>query len=96
MKLFTIQLLIFMMMSCTKTNVTFKHHWQAEAGHDNQNMNHAFFCDAADYLGTDTVELDNTKEYDSTKFGATAGSIVMDPKSVDGNRYYHKLLSQID
>ena len=88
------------MMSCTKNNVTFKHHWIAKEGHDISTWNHAAFCFASDSVGIDTVELDNTKALDSTKFWQGVGSIVFHSRvQVSDSLYdrkYCKLIVQID
>lgn len=100
MKSFLILLTVFMMMSCAKTNVTFKHHWIAQEGHDIATFNHAVFCAADDYEKIDTVELDNTTAYDSTKFGPHVGSIFFHSRiqvtDTLYDRKYYELKSQID
>lgn len=97
MKKYLLIVLTLSMIACNKSNITFNHHWEAEAYHDNRAVSAAFTCDKPDYLGIDTIDLTNTILVDSTKFYPEAGSIVFDPGGkVSGNRYYHRLRVQID
>lgn len=93
----TLTLTIF---GCQKSNYNFKHHFLAKEGHDISTYDHATFCDSSDYLGTDTVELDNTTVYDSTKFGEHPGSIVFHSRVETAGgmweRRYCLLLQQIN
>lgn len=106
MKKLLIAAATILLISCTKTNVTFKHRWVAKEWHDRTTFDAAVFCDSSktDYMGTDTVELDNTTVYDRTKFGEQPGSIVFHipngkvPTDVPGifDRYFSELKVQID
>lgn len=93
----------FCITSCIKSNITFKHRWKVQEGHDKQVWSHATFCDSIDYGIIDTIELNNTAVYDSTKFGEHVGSIYLfpgqpgflDPFNIY-DRYYCVLLEQLD
>ena len=94
---------LFFLTACTKSNITFKHHFRVQEAHDRTTWDHAF-CDSSAFGKIDTVELDNTAEYDSTKFGIHAGSILFHipngrvETDIPGiyDRYYFKVLEMID
>jgi hypothetical protein len=88
-------LLIVLGISCTKTNVTYKHHWIAKEGHDISTWSHAAFCFAYDSIGMDIVELDNTTAYDSTKFGMHRGSIVFHSRVKVSDSLYDRKYCQL-
>jgi hypothetical protein len=101
---YSILFMLWAFIGCSKTNVTLKHYWKVQEGHDLTTWNHAAFCSASDYGVIDTVELDNTASYDSTKFGMREGTIYFFPKNgriptADPEifeRNYCKLLIQIN
>lgn len=94
---------ILLAVGCTKNNITFKHHFIAKEWHDKAGWDAATFCDSSktDYLGMDTVELDNTAEYNPNKFEYGVGDIMFHrrvPTDTPGvyDRYFSELEVQIN
>jgi hypothetical protein len=86
-------LFILLLAACNKSQ-PIVNQWQALKYHDTETINHAFACSSSDYIGIDTIKV-ITGPLDSNKFYLEPGSIYQDPKNVDGNRTYWKLLNQL-
>lgn len=101
MKKLLIATLTLSLIACQKSNITFHHFYQVQEAHDRTTWDHAF---CAEFGKIDTVELTNTTEYDSSKFGVGVGSILFHipngrvPTDIPGiwDRYYFKILMEID
>lgn len=108
MKHLLIVLPFTLLISCSKSALVpqnyhaITHHWVAQSGHDVTSFDHAAFCFPEDYGAIDTVELVYSKQpNDTTKFSYQVGSIYFGSRTETNtpgifDRYYNKLLKQID